>query len=66
MQLYTKKDIATLKAVTPRCIDNWVRRGLLPAPIKLGTAQQARVRFTAEALATLERNLSGNNTSSAA
>jgi hypothetical protein len=59
MKLHTKKSIADDKGVTPRSVDNWVKRGLLPAPIKLGTSQQARVRWTDEHVAQLDRNLSG-------
>lgn len=59
MNFHTKKDIADAKRVTPRCVDNWVKRGLLPAPKKLGTSQQARVRWTDEQVAQLDRKLGG-------
>ena len=59
MKLHTKKSIAEDKSVTPRCVDNWVKRGLLPPPKKLGTSQQARVRWTDEQVAQLDRNLAG-------
>jgi hypothetical protein len=57
MKYHTKNSIAGDKGVTPRCVDNWRKRGLLPAPIKLGTSQQARVRWTDEQVAELDRNL---------
>ena len=57
MKLHTKKDIADAKKVTARTVDNWVERGLLPPPIKLGTSQQARVRWTDESVAVLDHNL---------
>lgn len=57
MNLHTKKDIAAAKKVTPRCIDNWVKRGWLPPPTKFGTSQQARVRWTDEQVAALDRKL---------
>jgi predicted DNA-binding transcriptional regulator AlpA len=59
MNFHTKKDIAAAKKVTPRCVDNWVKRGLLPPPKKLGTSMQARVRWTDEQVAQLDRNLAG-------
>ena len=44
MRLWTKNEIATARKVTPRCVDSWVARKLLAAPIKLGDKQQSRVR----------------------
>jgi predicted DNA-binding transcriptional regulator AlpA len=55
----TKRQIAERFAVTTRCVDGWRARGLLPDPIKLGTADQARVRWPAEAVAQLEAKLRG-------
>jgi predicted DNA-binding transcriptional regulator AlpA len=43
--MMTKREIATAFRVSERTIDSWVAQGLLPQPIKLGTAQQSRVRF---------------------
>jgi hypothetical protein len=57
MALHTKDDIAKARKVHQRTVDNWRARGLLPEPIKLGTAQQSRVRWTDEAVAALDRNL---------
>ncbi|MGC8519272.1 MAG: helix-turn-helix transcriptional regulator [Steroidobacteraceae bacterium] len=57
MPYYTKQRIASDRGVTARTVDNWRARGLLPPPIKLGTAAQSRVRWTAEAVAELDRNL---------
>ena len=57
MDYFTKQRIADGHAVKARTVDNWVARGLLPPPIKLGTTKQARVRWTAEAVAELDRNL---------
>jgi hypothetical protein len=54
---YSKSDLARAKGVTPRTIDNWVERGLLPAPMKFGTAAQSRVRWTDSDIAVLESNL---------
>jgi predicted site-specific integrase-resolvase len=47
--LISKNELAERLGVTPRTIDNWVERGLIDPPIKLGTAQQSRVRFPANA-----------------
>ena len=54
---HTKAAIATRYGVTPRTVENWWKRGLLPAPLKLGNAAQSRVRWTDEDLETLDRNL---------
>jgi prophage antirepressor-like protein len=61
MQLHTKADIAAAKQVSPRTVDNWVTRGILPRPRKWGTTLQARVRWTDEDLSILDRNLSANS-----
>lgn len=53
----TKSEIARRYGVTPNTVGIWVRSGLLPAPLKLGTHQQSRVRWTPEDVETLERNL---------
>lgn len=57
MRLWTKNEIATARKVTPRCVDIWVDRKLLAAPIKLGDKQQSRVRWTDEQVAELDRRL---------
>jgi predicted DNA-binding transcriptional regulator AlpA len=49
--MMTKREIATAFRVSERTVDAWVAQGLLPSPIKLGTAQQARVRFPADSIA---------------
>jgi len=54
---FKKLDVARARSVCTRTIDIWVKRGLMPPPIKLGTNPQSRVRFTAEQLAILDRNL---------
>ena len=54
---YTKHDISSPRKVTDRTVDNWVERGLLAPPLKLGSSRQARVRWTAEQVAELDRNL---------
>jgi hypothetical protein len=36
----TKKQLAAALHVTERCVDLWVRRKLLPVPIKLGGTNQ--------------------------
>jgi hypothetical protein len=58
MQTFTKRDIADSKRVSTRCVDNWVARGLLDKPLKLGTHTQSRVRWTAEQVAALDARLS--------
>jgi len=58
-----KSELAKHFGVTPRCIDLWVDRGLLPPGLKLGVAQQSRKRWTRSDLAACEANmrrLSGN------
>jgi hypothetical protein len=55
--LFSKQTIASSHAVTPRCVDNWVTRGLLSPPLKMGTTTQGRVRWTADQVAELDRNL---------
>jgi len=57
MTLHTKQQIARDRGVTPRTVDNWRARGFLPAPLKLGTAAQSRVRWTDQQVAELDRNL---------
>jgi hypothetical protein len=57
MTFHTKQDIARRYAVTPRSVDNWRARGLLPEPLKLGTATQSRVRWSDADLEALDRNL---------
>jgi hypothetical protein len=54
---FTKQMIADGRAVKTRTVDNWRSRGLLPPPIKLGSSKQSRCRWTAEAVAELDRNL---------
>ena len=54
---HTKSAIAARYGVTPRTVENWWKRGLLPPPLKLGNAVQSRVRWADEDLDTLERNL---------
>lgn len=56
-EFLTKSDIARGRRVTTRTVDNWVRRGLLPPPIKFGTAAQSRVRWSAEDVAILDARL---------
>jgi predicted DNA-binding transcriptional regulator AlpA len=47
----TKKQLAAALHVTERCVDLWVRRKLLPAPMKLGgTRRQNRVRWRYRAI----------------
>lgn len=58
MQTFTKLDIANAKRVSTRCVDNWVHRGLLDKPLKLGSHTQSRVRWTAEQVAALDARLS--------
>jgi predicted DNA-binding transcriptional regulator AlpA len=50
-ELLTKKELATAFRVSERTVDAWVAQKILPSPIKLGTAQQARVRFPADSIA---------------
>jgi predicted DNA-binding transcriptional regulator AlpA len=53
----TKKQVADALGVTPRCVDLWVKRGLLPRPIKIGgMRQQNRVRWQqCDVVAAIER-----------
>ena len=60
----TKREIAERFRVTPRTVDNWVDRGLLPEPTKLGEKQQSRVRWTDDDVQKLEQRL--QSTASAA
>jgi predicted DNA-binding transcriptional regulator AlpA len=55
--LFSKDAIARAKGVSSRTIDNWVTRGLLPAPLKFGVSDQSRVRWTERDVAELDRNL---------
>lgn len=57
MREFSKADIAKAKKVSTRTVDNWVASGKLPRPRKWGETQQARVRWTEEDLAALDRNL---------
>jgi hypothetical protein len=54
---HRKSDIAARYSVTERSVDLWVGRGLLAEPIKFGTSQQSRVRWTDEQVAELDRKL---------
>ena len=62
----TKTEIAEGRKVSTRTVDNWVARGLLAEPLKLGTAQQARVRWTDAQVAELDRNLAALGNKAAA
>ena len=53
----SKSWLAERYGVTPRTIENWRKRKLLPEPLKLGTAIQARVRWSDEDVAVLDANL---------
>jgi len=50
---FTKKEVAQKFRVTERTVDNWVDAGVIDPPIKLGVAQQSRVRFPVESIATI-------------
>lgn len=63
--LISKNELAERLGVTPRTIDNWVEQGLLDRPIKLGSAQQSRVRFPANAADTLTSRLATPRVSTA-
>jgi hypothetical protein len=54
---HRKVDVAQRYGVTERQVDYWRAEGLLPQPIKIGTSQQAKVRWTDEHLATFEKRL---------
>jgi phage terminase Nu1 subunit (DNA packaging protein) len=56
---FTKKDIADLKRVTPRTVDNWRESGLLDPPLKLGNKPQSRVRWTESQVKRLDARLRG-------
>ena len=53
----TKADLAHAFGVTERTIDNYVRRGLLPTPLKLGAGRSSPVRWQMDDLQALRRNL---------
>jgi predicted DNA-binding transcriptional regulator AlpA len=57
MNYVTKRQIAERFGVSLRSVDNWVARGELARPVKLGTAAQARVRWPADAVAAFEQRL---------
>lgn len=57
MELFTKTQIARARSVTERTVDNWVDKELLSPPIKLGTKQQSRVRWTKDSVDALDRKL---------
>ena len=63
---FTKRDIAERFRVTPRTVENWIQRGLLAQPVKLGACQQSRVRFAADAVDSLEQTIRGAGRSSPA
>jgi len=64
--LISKNELAERLGVTPRTIDNWVERGLIARPLKLGTAQQSRVRFPADVVDAVTRRLAAPHETSAA
>jgi hypothetical protein len=55
--MLTKKELAAAFRVSERTVDSWVAQGLLPSPIKLGTAQQSRVRFPIDSVAFAQERL---------
>ena len=60
---FSKAEIAERLRVSARTVDNYVARGLLDRPLKLGVSAQARVRWTAAAVEQLEKNLANAATS---
>lgn len=53
----TKSDLARDLNCTERTIDNYVKCGLLPPPLKFGVARCARVRWRPADKTTFMRNL---------
>ncbi|HEX4268889.1 MAG TPA: hypothetical protein VHY36_13455 [Steroidobacteraceae bacterium] len=56
-QFFTKAEIASLFKVDRRTVERWRARGLLPQPLKFGRTLQAPVRWSADDLVTLQRNI---------
>ncbi|HEY0464194.1 MAG TPA: hypothetical protein VGC79_08300 [Polyangiaceae bacterium] len=61
MKYLTKRTIAEDRDVSTRTVDNWVERGLLDRPLKLGTRPQSRVRWTDDQVAALDARLRGED-----
>jgi len=55
--LLSKRQVAERLGVTERTVDLWIARGLIDRPIKLGAAQQSRVRFPADTVDNVARRL---------
>ena len=53
----TKADLARALRVSERTVDNYVKRGLLPVPLKLGLGRSSPVRWQLKDLETLRKNL---------
>ena len=64
-EFFTKREVAERFRVTPRTVENWIARGMLAQPVKLGARQQSRVRFAADAVTDLERTLRNSGQSAA-
>jgi predicted DNA-binding transcriptional regulator AlpA len=63
--LLSKRQVAERLGVTERTVDLWIARGLIDRPIKLGAAQQSRVRFPADTVDNVARRLAAAHTSTA-
>jgi predicted DNA-binding transcriptional regulator AlpA len=53
----TKPDLARALGLSERSVDSYVKRGLLPSPLKFGRSRSARVRWAPADKETLMRNL---------
>lgn len=63
--LLSKRQVAERLGVTERTVDLWIARGLIERPLKLGTAQQSRVRFPADTVDNVARRLATPRVSTA-
>jgi predicted DNA-binding transcriptional regulator AlpA len=44
------RQVAKLLGCSPKSVRNWVKSGILPAPIRLGTGPRARKRWTRDSI----------------
>lgn len=66
-RLLTKQDVCAVYGISVRCLENWIKEGLVPAPVHIGGRRYWHPeRFYAELAASTAAPLSGIESSHAA